>query len=80
MQCNCVFSVSVLLLLRQSFLCCIQHKDHFYILYKAHISGRQTPGLTWVHPPHLLYKGGGVNSGLNLGFGVLRCELCVRVG
>jgi hypothetical protein len=33
----------------------------------ARISGRKTPGLTRVHPPHLLYKGGWVNPGLNPG-------------
>jgi hypothetical protein len=39
-------------------------------LFRAHISGRQTPG----SPPHLLFKRG-LNPGLNLGFGVLRCGI-----
>jgi hypothetical protein len=43
-------------------------------LNRAHISGRQTPGLTRGSPPHLLYKRG-MNPGLNPGFGVLRCGL-----
>jgi hypothetical protein len=38
-------------------------------LTRAHISGRQTPGLPGVHPPPLLYNKCG---GLNPGFGVLR--------
>jgi hypothetical protein len=46
--------------------------------YWVHISECQTPGLTRGSPPQLLYKGEGVNPGLNPGVRVLRFGLCIQ--
>jgi hypothetical protein len=51
-------------------------------LYRAHISGHQTPGSTRSSPPFYITNVG-VNPGLKPGFGVLRCgpssgEICRR--
>jgi hypothetical protein len=50
-----------------------------HILHWAHISARQTTGLTRSSPsppPFVIQKGGGMNPGLNPGLGILRCGLC----
>jgi hypothetical protein len=45
--------------------------------FRAHFSGRHTPGLTQGSPRNFYIKGA-VNPGLNPGFGVLRFGLSVH--
>jgi hypothetical protein len=58
-------------------LVCTSMKNSTSVLYWAYISRRRIPGSTRGSPPfYITNVGGGVNSGLNPGFGVLRCGHC----